>query len=172
MEQRRYLEDFARKTGVDITTVDSVQGRERDVVILFATKTDSEPDASGFLDAPRRMNVTLTRCRHGQMGKSVIAQPYKGLRDEAETAFTRPPPLAECLKPGAVEPIDGTRQFTNPSDLLLVCHLLLCPVWCCHKDKLLVDTASITFVPPTSFTIHIGGSIPKKTLMISRFRIA
>ncbi|EYC37484.1 hypothetical protein Y032_0787g2351 [Ancylostoma ceylanicum] len=66
-EQHRYLEDFAKETGIDISTVDSVQGRERDVVFLLTTKTDSDPDASVFLDAPRRMNVALTRCRHGQM---------------------------------------------------------------------------------------------------------
>ncbi|KIH44199.1 hypothetical protein ANCDUO_25783, partial [Ancylostoma duodenale] len=66
-EQHRCLEDFAKETGIDISTVDSVQGRERDVVILLTTKTDSDLDASEFLDAPRRMNVALTRCRHGQM---------------------------------------------------------------------------------------------------------
>ncbi|KIH50924.1 hypothetical protein ANCDUO_18992 [Ancylostoma duodenale] len=71
-EQHRYLEDFAKETGIDISTVDSVQGRQCDVVILLTTKTDSFPDASEFLDAPRRMNVALTRCRHGQMNKTLM----------------------------------------------------------------------------------------------------
>ncbi|KAL6730883.1 hypothetical protein Aduo_001807 [Ancylostoma duodenale] len=66
-EQHEDLEDFAKETGIDISTVDSVQGCERDVIILLTTRTDSDRDAFGFLDAPRRMNVALTRCRHGQM---------------------------------------------------------------------------------------------------------
>ncbi|KIH52158.1 hypothetical protein ANCDUO_17742 [Ancylostoma duodenale] len=66
-EQYRQLEDWATVAGVNLSTVDSIQGREKDVVILLTTKTNSDPDASEFLDAPRRMNVALTRCRHGQL---------------------------------------------------------------------------------------------------------
>ncbi|KIH68736.1 hypothetical protein ANCDUO_00927 [Ancylostoma duodenale] len=60
-KQYRQLEDWATATGVNLSTVDSIQGREKDVVILLTTKTNSDPDASEFLDAPRRMNVALTQ---------------------------------------------------------------------------------------------------------------
>ncbi|PIO65586.1 hypothetical protein TELCIR_12737 [Teladorsagia circumcincta] len=51
--------------GVEITTVDSVQGREKEVVILLTTKTDFDPDSTEFLDDYRRLNVAISRCRSG-----------------------------------------------------------------------------------------------------------
>ncbi|KAK6034803.1 hypothetical protein COOONC_27693 [Cooperia oncophora] len=38
-EQSRLLEHFAKRTQVDIHTVDSVQGREKDIVVLLTTRT-------------------------------------------------------------------------------------------------------------------------------------
>ncbi|KIH61099.1 hypothetical protein ANCDUO_08638 [Ancylostoma duodenale] len=55
-----------RRGQVELGTVDSVQGREKDVVILLTTRTDFNPETADFLDDPRRMNVALTRCRQGQ----------------------------------------------------------------------------------------------------------
>ncbi|VDP30774.1 unnamed protein product [Heligmosomoides polygyrus] len=66
-EQARLLQDYAARQGVAIHTVDSVQGREFDIVILLTTRSDVDPDTSNFLDDPLRMNVALTRCRHGQI---------------------------------------------------------------------------------------------------------
>ncbi|KHJ94973.1 zinc knuckle [Oesophagostomum dentatum] len=65
-EQLRRLEEYARNANVQLGTVDSVQGREKDVVILLTTRTDFDPTSAEFLDDPRRMNVALTRCRQGQ----------------------------------------------------------------------------------------------------------
>ncbi|WCL48451.1 AAA domain-containing protein [Leptospira sp. GIMC2001] len=46
----------------DISTVDSFQGRERDVIILSLTRSNDESEI-GFLKDYRRMNVSLTRAR-------------------------------------------------------------------------------------------------------------
>jgi regulator of nonsense transcripts 1 len=45
-------------------TVDSCQGREMDYVILSCVRTNN---ASNFIAKSNRMNVTLTRARHGMV---------------------------------------------------------------------------------------------------------
>ncbi|XGW14332.1 hypothetical protein V3C99_000561 [Haemonchus contortus] len=53
--------------GFELKTVDSVQGREKDVVILLTTKTKFSQDPEGeFINDYRRLNVAATRSRHGQ----------------------------------------------------------------------------------------------------------
>ncbi|EPB77871.1 hypothetical protein ANCCEY_03047 [Ancylostoma ceylanicum] len=64
-EQLRRLEEYAARAGIELETVDSVQGRRKDIVILLTTRTDFDPLTAEFLDDPRRMNVALTRCRQG-----------------------------------------------------------------------------------------------------------
>lgn len=60
-EQHRKLEEYARRVGVDLSTVDAIQGREKDAVVFLTTKTNFDPNTSEFLDDPRRMNVALAR---------------------------------------------------------------------------------------------------------------
>ncbi|XGW33926.1 hypothetical protein V3C99_017999 [Haemonchus contortus] len=58
-----YKEQFL---GVELSTVDSVQGREKEVVVILTTKNDFSPNEADFLDDYRRLNVAVSRCRHGQ----------------------------------------------------------------------------------------------------------
>ncbi|WKY13459.1 hypothetical protein Q1695_004358 [Nippostrongylus brasiliensis] len=67
-EQHRHLAGFAQETGVALATVDSIQGRERDVTIILTTRTHFTPEAGEFLNDPHRVNVALTRCRHDRRG--------------------------------------------------------------------------------------------------------
>ncbi|EYB82588.1 hypothetical protein Y032_0356g3359 [Ancylostoma ceylanicum] len=60
------MKRYAALQGVALHTVDSVQGREMDIVILLTTRTNIDFDESEFFDDKRRMNVAVTRCRHGQ----------------------------------------------------------------------------------------------------------
>ncbi|KHJ97536.1 integrase core domain protein, partial [Oesophagostomum dentatum] len=62
-EQYRHLQPVTDDLGVELTTVDSVQGREKEVVILLTTRTDITTDSAEFLDDYRRMNVAISRCR-------------------------------------------------------------------------------------------------------------
>lgn len=68
-EQHRRLAHFARDTGVDLSAMDAIQGRKKNVLVLLTTRADQfsriQADATEFLDDPHRMNVALTRCRHG-----------------------------------------------------------------------------------------------------------
>lgn len=50
----------AQKTGCEVHTVDSFQGREADVVVLSVVRTQSH---LGFWSDPRRLTVALTRAR-------------------------------------------------------------------------------------------------------------
>ncbi|WKY00308.1 hypothetical protein Q1695_014844 [Nippostrongylus brasiliensis] len=62
-EQYRLLKEFARTVEVDLHTVDSVQGREKDIVVVLSTRTSL---SRRLLDDPKRLNVALSRSRHGQ----------------------------------------------------------------------------------------------------------
>ena len=47
---------------IEISTVDGFQGREKDAVVLSATRSNEKGDV-GFLADARRMNVAVTRAR-------------------------------------------------------------------------------------------------------------
>uniref|UniRef100_A0A1I7XAL4 AAA_12 domain-containing protein n=1 Tax=Heterorhabditis bacteriophora TaxID=37862 RepID=A0A1I7XAL4_HETBA len=65
-EQNRRIAGFAKERNIELSTVDAVQGREKDVVILLSTRTHFSLERADFLDDRQRMNVALTRSRHGQ----------------------------------------------------------------------------------------------------------
>uniref|UniRef100_A0A7I5E5U7 AAA_12 domain-containing protein n=1 Tax=Haemonchus contortus TaxID=6289 RepID=A0A7I5E5U7_HAECO len=65
-EQSRHLQSRFDQLGVELTTVNSLQGCEKEVVILLTTRTNFSADSADFLDDYRRVNVATTRSRHGQ----------------------------------------------------------------------------------------------------------
>ncbi|EPB73010.1 hypothetical protein ANCCEY_07901 [Ancylostoma ceylanicum] len=65
-EQLGVMERFANQHQIDLHTVDSVQGREKDIVILLTTRTAIQVNRVELLDDTLRMNVAMTRCCHGQ----------------------------------------------------------------------------------------------------------
>ncbi|KAG4131202.1 hypothetical protein ERO13_D09G192400v2 [Gossypium hirsutum] len=71
--QRAYIVNYMSRNGalrqqlykeIEVASVDSFQGREKDYIILSCVRSN-EHQGIGFLDDPRRLNVALTRARYG-----------------------------------------------------------------------------------------------------------
>jgi len=61
-EQVKDFFDFAGHLDIDINTIDSFQGQERDIIYISLVRSN-EKGVIGFLKDTRRMNVAMTRAR-------------------------------------------------------------------------------------------------------------
>ena len=62
LRELRAASEDTQMARVEIATVDGFQGREKDCVVLSATRSNEKGDV-GFLADARRMNVAVTRAR-------------------------------------------------------------------------------------------------------------
>ena len=60
--QKKSLQSWSFREGVEVDTVDAFQGQEREVIVL-STVRNNGGRSIGFLDDYRRVNVSITRAR-------------------------------------------------------------------------------------------------------------
>ncbi|VDP22946.1 unnamed protein product [Heligmosomoides polygyrus] len=96
-EPSRRLEDFAQRHRIELATVDLIQGREVDVVIVLTTRTSVREESAEFIDDHLRINVALTRWNARIAVRSQLANINKlsGSRGDAVVA-----PGADCSSRG------------------------------------------------------------------------
>lgn len=70
---------------VDVVTVDSTQGSEWDIVFLSTTRPGGQYGL-GFVTDPKRMNVSLSRAKHGHVtiGNKDMGKPHSGQQQNFE----------------------------------------------------------------------------------------
>lgn len=64
LKQSPSLAENTNSTSIEIRSVDAFQGRERDVILFSAVRSNRD-GRIGFLSDWRRLNVALTRARKG-----------------------------------------------------------------------------------------------------------
>lgn len=64
---------------MEVGTVDSFQGRERDVIVFSCTRTEG----TGFMANSERLNVALTRAKHSL----IIVGNFKSLKVTIDLTF-------------------------------------------------------------------------------------
>jgi len=96
---------------IEVASVDSFQGREKDFIILSCVRSN-EHQGIGFLSDPRRMNVALTRARYGVI---VLGNPRILARNALWTALINHFKEHDCLVEGPLNNlVQSMMTFPKP----------------------------------------------------------
>ncbi|KAL6839015.1 hypothetical protein ACP4OV_031175 [Aristida adscensionis] len=105
---RDMLEEYPVASGIEVSTIDSFQGREADAVVISMVRSNSMR-AVGFLGDSRRMNVAITRAkRHVAVvcdssticSNAFLARLLRHIRQNGQVRHVEPGALDEDSGPG------------------------------------------------------------------------
>ncbi|KMZ70880.1 Regulator of nonsense transcripts-like protein [Zostera marina] len=121
--QRAYIVNYMSRNGalrqqlykeIEVASVDSFQGREKDYIILSCVRSN-EHQGIGFLNDPRRLNVALTRARYGIV---VLGNPKVLSKQPLWNGLLTHYKEHECLVEGSLNNLKQSMvQFQKPKKI-------------------------------------------------------
>ncbi|RAL50676.1 hypothetical protein DM860_015823 [Cuscuta australis] len=121
--QRAYVVNYMSRNGslrqqlykeIEVASVDSFQGREKDFIILSCVRSN-EHQGIGFLNDPRRLNVALTRARYGIV---ILGNPKVLSRQPLWNSLLSHFKEHECLVEGPLNNLKQSMvQFQKPKKI-------------------------------------------------------
>uniref|UniRef100_A0A914YUY4 DNA helicase n=1 Tax=Panagrolaimus superbus TaxID=310955 RepID=A0A914YUY4_9BILA len=184
--QRAYIVSYMQTQGtlhsklyldMEIANVDAFQGREKDIIIMTAVRSN-EAGGIGFLNDPRRLNVALTRAKYGLIiignAKVLSRQPlwHQMLVMCKENGYLVEGPLNN-LKPSQIV-FPKPRPLTNPNNpgarfmnnaMYTMQEMMIGPY---EKDRIHVDVK--TFNDPQGILTSDSSRLPVPVHMFPSFQ--
>ncbi|GFZ00871.1 RNA helicase [Actinidia rufa] len=121
--QRAYIVNYMSRNGalrqqlykeIEVASVDSFQGREKDYIILSCVRSN-EHQGIGFLNDPRRLNVALTRARYGIV---ILGNPKVLSKQQLWNGLLTHYKEHECLVEGPLNNLKQSMvQFQKPKKI-------------------------------------------------------
>ncbi|KAL2901632.1 Regulator of nonsense transcripts 1-like protein [Bienertia sinuspersici] len=142
--QRAYIVNYMSRNGalrqqlykeIEVASVDSFQGREKDYIILSCVRSN-EHQGIGFLNDPRRLNVALTRARYGIV---ILGNPKVLSKQPLWNSLLTHYKEHECLVEGPLSNLKQSMvQFQKPKKI--------------YNDRRLFYGAAAGIVPNDNFS--------------------
>lgn len=153
--QRAYIVNYMSRNGslrqqlykeIEVASVDSFQGREKDYIILSCVRSN-EHQGIGFLNDPRRLNVALTRARYGIV---ILGNPKVLSKQPLWNSLLTHYKEHECLVEGPLNNLKQSMvQFQKPKKI--------------YNDRRLFFGGGVGLVPGDTF-----GSAPTSSMNTDR----
>ncbi|GAB2273676.1 Regulator of nonsense transcripts 1-like protein [Dionaea muscipula] len=149
--QRAYIVNYMSRNGalrqqlykeIEVASVDSFQGREKDYIILSCVRSN-EHQGIGFLNDPRRLNVALTRARYGIV---ILGNPKVLSKQPLWNGLLTHYKEHECLVEGPLNNLKQSMvQFQKPKKI--------------YNDRRLFYGAGPGIVPNDNYEPSVAGSM-------------